>query len=131
MNLKRLDAVHELLEVPIIRSKKMNVNDKPNMADMEGHINRSSRNKEVLPDKSESPLKVGRESAVAAGSDNVSLSAKARELQEAREALDAAPEVRKEKVEEIKGRVEAGTYNVKAEAIADAIIKASLLDKTV
>ena len=109
----------------------MNINDKPNMPDMEGHIKRSSRNKDVSSEKSEAPAKAERAGNAAAGSDNVRLSAKARELQESRKAMEAAPELRKEKVEELKSRIASGSYNVKGEEIADAIIKATLVDKSI
>ncbi len=108
----------------------MKINDKPNMPEMEGHIKRSSRNKDVSPEKSEIPVKAEREGNAVA-SDNVRLSAKARELQESRKAMEATPELRKEKVEELKDRIASGSYNVKGEEIADAIIKASLVDKTI
>lgn len=109
----------------------MKIPDRQNMAEMEGHIKRSSRNKDVSPENSKPSVKAEREGLAATSSDNVHLSAKARELQESRKALDAVPEVRKEKVEELKGRIESGSYNVKGEEIADAIIKATLVDKTI
>ncbi len=109
----------------------MKISDHKNMAEMEGHVKRSSSNKNVSPEKSEAPVKTEREGNAVAGSDNVRLSAKARELQEARKAVEATPELRKEKVEELKDRIASGSYNVKGEEIADAIIKATLVDKTV
>ncbi len=109
----------------------MKISDHQNMAEMEGHIKRSSRNKDVSPENSKDSVEAEREGTAVAGSDNVRLSAKARELQESRKAMEAAPELRKEKVEELKNRIASGSYNVKGEEIADAIIKATLVDKTV
>ena len=109
----------------------MKITDKPNMPEMEGHINRSSRNNSVSPEKSPYSGAVESESSAAKASDNVRLSAKAKELQEARKVLDDTAEIRSEKVADIKSRIASGSYNVKGEEIADAIIKASLVDKTI
>lgn len=109
----------------------MKITDKPNMPELDGHISRSSTNKNVSPEKSSVSVKAESESSAANASDNVRFSAKAKELQEAGKALEATPDMRSEKVAELKSRIDSGSYNVKGEAIADSIIKASLLDKTV
>ncbi len=109
----------------------MKISDHQKMAEMDGQIKQSSKNKTASINEAKPSVKADNESSTAAGSDNVSLSSKARDLQEARKALDAAPDVRMERVEELKNRIESGSYNVKGEAIADGIIKAALLDKKV
>lgn len=48
----------------------------------------------------------------------VEFSARARELHAAREAAQAAPDVREDKVADARQRIENGTYRVDAEAIA-------------
>lgn len=55
--------------------------------------------------------------------DRVSLSPQARELCEARRALAALPDIRPDKVAEIKARIEAGAYTLDPEAIAERIIR--------
>ncbi|MBI3968730.1 MAG: flagellar biosynthesis anti-sigma factor FlgM [Chloroflexi bacterium] len=50
--------------------------------------------------------------------DTVEISDEARELARARQAVDAAPDVRSEHVAEIKKQVEAGTYSVSPELLA-------------
>ena len=50
--------------------------------------------------------------------DSVTLSANARSLAAAREAVKAAPDVREDKVAAIKQRVSDGTYNVPAHVLA-------------
>ncbi|MEW5722979.1 MAG: flagellar biosynthesis anti-sigma factor FlgM [Thermodesulfobacteriota bacterium] len=62
--------------------------------------------------------------------DRVQLSERSREIARVRELVNAAPEVRTDKVAEIKARLKAGTYDVKAEKVADALIKHTL-DETV
>jgi len=63
-----------------------------------------------------------------AASDRVDISNRSKEIQKAREAVEAVPEVRENKVNEIRKSVEEGTYNIKGEAIAKGIIKRSLID---
>ncbi|MEJ2157879.1 MAG: flagellar biosynthesis anti-sigma factor FlgM [Desulfobacteraceae bacterium] len=66
-------------------------------------------------------------SSATAKGDQVALSAKAKELQAAREAIKKMDEVDHEKVAEIKAQLEAGTYKVDAEKIAGKMIEESLL----
>lgn len=58
----------------------------------------------------------------AAQVDQVVLSQRAAEIQKAKEALASVPEVRQEKVAALKRRIQEGTYEIDAEAIADKII---------
>lgn len=75
----------------------------------------------------------GTEGAVAGagGEDTLELSAQARELSGFRAALRDVPEVRGEKVEQIKKEIAAGAYRADASKIADGIISERLLDKKV
>lgn len=52
-------------------------------------------------------------------------------LQTYSEKVQEAPEIRTERVAEISKQIQAGTYNIKAEKVADAIINGNLLDKLV
>jgi negative regulator of flagellin synthesis FlgM len=64
----------------------------------------------------------------ASGGDSVSLSHQARWLQAAREALAEIPEIREERVAAIRAQIEAGTYKVDGEKIADKMIAEGLLN---
>jgi negative regulator of flagellin synthesis FlgM len=68
------------------------------------------------------------ETAPVAKGDRVILSAEARELQAAREALAKMDAVDHQKVARIKAQIAAGTYKVDAAKIADKMIEESLLD---
>jgi negative regulator of flagellin synthesis FlgM len=57
--------------------------------------------------------------------DSVSLSADARSLQAAREAVQRTPDVREQKVAAIKQRVDDGTYFVPASTLARTIVDAT------
>lgn len=63
----------------------------------------------------------------AAPGDRVALSAKAKEMQAAREAIGKMDDVDHEKVAGIKAQLKAGTYKVDAEKIAEKMIEESLL----
>lgn len=60
--------------------------------------------------------------------DRVTLSPQARELREARRALEALPDVREDKVADIRARIAAGTYRIDAAAIADKMIRDQFSD---
>ena len=60
--------------------------------------------------------------AQAAATDRVELSGRSREMAKAHEAVAAAPEVRKQKVEEIKASVANGEYEVDADQVAQKMI---------
>lgn len=65
---------------------------------------------------------------VAAPEEKVDLSTKARDVQSIKNALAGIPDIREEKVQELRNRIDAGTYNVSGEKIAGKIVGESLLD---
>jgi len=60
--------------------------------------------------------------------DRVSLSPQAKELLNAQRALAAIPDVRAERVEEIKARIADGSYRIDSEQIAAKMIRQVLSD---
>ena len=54
--------------------------------------------------------------------DTLEISTRARELAKARQAVDAAPDVRTEKVADIKKRIEDGTYTVSPKILARKLL---------
>jgi negative regulator of flagellin synthesis FlgM len=63
-----------------------------------------------------------------AKADTVVISDAARRIQEAQAELRSLPDVRSDKVAELKNRIENGTYEIKPEAVADKMIRESLLN---
>jgi negative regulator of flagellin synthesis FlgM len=61
-------------------------------------------------------------------SDRIELSVRSREIQDLDKMIRSTPDVRADRVEQIKSAVQEGTYNVKAEMIADKIIGGSIID---
>ena len=60
--------------------------------------------------------------------DKVALSPEAKQIQDVRKRLDSLPDVREEKVAEIKEQIEAGTYTIDGEKIAFKMIRESIFD---
>jgi negative regulator of flagellin synthesis FlgM len=58
-------------------------------------------------------------------SDTVEISNRSRELARARQAVDAAPDVRSEKVAAIKKSIEDGTYSVSPQLLAQKLLEGS------
>ncbi len=80
---------------------------------------------EVSP-QSERAQKSG---GVQADSDQLVLSVRSREISHLNELIQSTPDIRGEKVEQVRKELESGTYNVKAEKIAEKIIGGNLLDE--
>ena len=66
--------------------------------------------------------------AAAKPEEKVDLSTTARDIQQAKNALSKLPDVREEKVQEIKSQVEKGVYNVSGEKIAGKMVGESIVD---
>ena len=60
--------------------------------------------------------------AQAASTDRVEISGRSKEMAKAAEALDSTPEVRQNKVDEIKNRIESDEYQVDADKVAQKMI---------
>lgn len=79
-------------------------------------------------EKKRPDVSAGEDSGDVASKDKVVLSPEARQIQKAKELIEDLPDVRKEKVEEIKSRLEAGTYEIDGEKVASKMIAESLLN---
>ena len=60
--------------------------------------------------------------------DTVVLSDAAKRIQEAKKQLDSIPDIREDKVAQLKEQIENGTYEIDEEKIADKMLKDSLLN---
>lgn len=71
-------------------------------------------------------------SAAPSGSEaaTVAISTSSQQLQSYRKLIGALPEVREDRVQALKAQVEAGTYHVSGQDIADLIIRRTLADNT-
>ncbi|MDF2878741.1 MAG: flagellar biosynthesis anti-sigma factor protein FlgM [Clostridia bacterium] len=80
------------------------------------HVNNiyETYKKQSLP-KIKEPTKVQKK-------DEVALSETAKDFQVAYKLLNTTPDIRQDKVNEIKAKIKSGTYNVSAEEVADKIL---------
>jgi negative regulator of flagellin synthesis FlgM len=62
-------------------------------------------------------------------SDRLELSARSREISHFNDLIQSTPDIREARVEQVRRELENGTYNVKAEKIAEKIIGGNLLDE--
>jgi len=63
--------------------------------------------------------------------DKVDISRTAREVKKARAQLDNVPDIREEKVAEVKNEIDNGTYRIDGKKIAINMIRESLIDEIV
>lgn len=63
--------------------------------------------------------------------DSISISEESRLKQQALQAVKQAPDIRPDRVEELKERIAAGTYTVEAGEVAEKMIERAIVDKLV
>jgi len=78
------------------------------------------------PHQPERPQKSGDQHS---DSDRLELSVRSLEISHLDELIRSTPDIREERVEQVRREIESGTYNVKAEKIAEKIIGGNLLDE--
>jgi len=87
------------------------------------HIGRSSAGRVTGSGvEGTTPLREAAAAPASAGADQLELSSRAEEIRTARAALAQTPEVRADKVAELKAQIEAGTYRVDADKVAERIL---------
>jgi negative regulator of flagellin synthesis FlgM len=64
----------------------------------------------------------------AVATERVDLSNKAKDIQKIKQVLDQTPEVREEKVQELRRQIESGSYAINSGIIADKMLGESLID---
>lgn len=62
------------------------------------------------------------------GDTRVALSQKARGMLSIRQAVDLSQGVRQDRVDELKSRVDAGTYNIEGKVVARAVLREAVLE---
>ena len=68
---------------------------------------------------------------VSSSKDKLELSEKAKEFQLAMRAFKNLPEVRQEKVDELKAKIQNNSYNVSGKEITDKLIESIMMDKRI
>ena len=75
--------------------------------------------------KNEADKPIGAAPAV---TETVDLSASARDIQKIKQIVDQTPDIREEKVLELKRQIDSGNYKVNSEKIAEKMVGESLID---
>jgi negative regulator of flagellin synthesis FlgM len=68
------------------------------------------------------------EESLSSPNDRIELLARIRELLNLDEMIRSTPDIRTDKVEQVRSAIQDGTYNVKAEKIADKIVGGHAID---
>ncbi len=80
-------------------------------------------------DSSQQPGKVQASGEGHSESDRLELSVRSREISHLEDLIQSTPDIREDRVNQVRRDIESGTYNIKAEKIAEKIIGGSLLDE--
>jgi len=75
------------------------------------------------------PAKAKEDSSADYDADRLKRSVRSRKISNIEELIRSTPDVRESKIEQVRKRLDDGTYDVKAEKIAEKIIEDNLLDK--
>ena len=102
----------------------MKITDKNSYVNFDAYT-KNIREKEKIPPSDKQPTKdITKE-------DNVVLSPQAKKIQEAKKIMGSIPDIREDKVAQIKAQIENGTYHVEEKKLAAKVIKESLLNELV
>ncbi|MBI3592379.1 MAG: flagellar biosynthesis anti-sigma factor FlgM [Nitrospirae bacterium] len=82
------------------------------------------------PDKTREK-ETGARSEEVLSKDQVTVSESAKEIGRLQAEVSKVPEIRADRVEEVKNAVNAGTYNVKGEAVAGKLLKEAIIDSLI
>jgi negative regulator of flagellin synthesis FlgM len=102
----------------------MEISGKKTHNSLDNLIKNIDARKRLKPDVSPSA------SAGQAEGDKVELSARAKQVQAASKLAQAFPDVREDRVAEIRNQIESGTYRIDAGKIAAAMLKEALSDES-
>jgi len=80
-------------------------------------------------DASQQSERIQKRGATSSDSDRLELSVRSLEISHIEDLIRSTPDVREDRVNQVRSQIESGTYNVKAEQIADKIIGGNLLDE--
>lgn len=103
----------------------MKISDIQQQANAMQYVNQT--NQQNPPEKKQA-LQETDDRSKPSSTDKVELSAESKEMQKIYEVLKSTPDVRAEKVSELKKQVQEGSYQVDSGAVAEKMIKDSLLD---
>ena len=96
---------------------------------IEGNLHFIDQNYRVQKEEASADHKQARVSRTGGVEDRLEFSTSIREFQQLEKQAQEAPEIRAERVADIKRELNSGTYNIKAEKVADAMIRGAIVSK--
>jgi negative regulator of flagellin synthesis FlgM len=102
----------------------MEIDGKSPLVDLSARLSRLEI-QEQQPQRSQKAI----QEPVRSESDRVEISVRTREFQRLDELIQSIPDVREARIEQIRQAIENGTYNVRAEQVAERIIGGALIDE--
>jgi negative regulator of flagellin synthesis FlgM len=78
------------------------------------------------PIKTDTDKQIGAASIVV--TEKVDLSSRAKDIQQIKQIVDQIPDVRENKVQELKAQIDSGSYKVNSDKIAEKMVGESLID---
>jgi negative regulator of flagellin synthesis FlgM len=104
----------------------MKVGSYGNQAVQSGEAGATKKTERSNEASQSAPVKKAQESAAGSQAAKADISSRAREFSKAKEVAAAAPDVREEKVAELKRKIQSGNYSVDAQAVADRMVNEHL-----
>ena len=83
------------------------------------------------PEKTKDKASEGAAGETGAQDDQITLSGTAKEIGRLQAEVSKLPDVRTDKVDELKNTINAGTYNVKGEAVAGKLLNNAIIDELI
>ena len=102
----------------------MEINGKSPLVDLSTKLDRI----DIQDQQAQRFQKAGRDAEIQVP-DRVELSVRSRKIQHLDELIQATPDVRMDRVEQVRRSIDNGTYNVKAEQVADKILCGNAFDE--
>lgn len=102
----------------------MEIDGKSPLVDLSNRLNRL----EIQEQQLQRSHQAGQE-PVRSDSDRVEISVRSREVQQLDQLIRSIPDVREARVEQLRQAIEDGTYNVRAEQVAEKILGGTLIDE--
>jgi negative regulator of flagellin synthesis FlgM len=96
---------------------------------IEGNLHFIDQNYRVQKEKASPDHQQARVSKTGGVEDRLEFSTSIREFQQLEKKAQEVPEIRAERVADIKRELNSGTYNIKAEKVADAMIRGAIVSK--
>jgi negative regulator of flagellin synthesis FlgM len=83
------------------------------------------------PEKTKDKAPEGKSGEIISKDDQITLSGPARDIGRLQMDVSKIPDVRTDRVEEVKNTINSGTYDVKGDAVAGKLLKDAIIDKTI